>query len=151
MTRDDIGLPYNWRYGPADLPLDDVAFRTEAHAFTGLGLRPYRPVHLKGRRDPGSGDWTINWFRRTRVGGDGWEQEDVPLSEQAELYELEILDGPGGDVLRTVTGLGVPSYDYSAAHQTADFGAPQATVNVRVYQRSATYGRGAPAEALIFV
>ncbi len=36
-----------------------------------------------------------------------------------------------------------PNAIYTAAEQTVDFGAPQTAVTVRVYQLSATYGRGA--------
>ena len=150
MTGDDIGLLLNWRYGPVDEALDDLAFKTEAHAFTGRGLRPYTPVHLQGKRDPGSGDWTFIWVRRTRAGGDSWEPADVPLAEEVERYRLEILDGPGGTVLRTVTGLDAQTYFYSAADQTADFGSPQWNVAIRVAQLSGTYGAGAAAEALTY-
>jgi hypothetical protein len=146
MTGDDIGLLLNWRYGPAGEPIDDIAFLTQAHAFGGLGLRPYSPVHLQGKRDPATGDWTFVWVRRTRIGGDSWEPADVPLSEASELYTLEILDAPGGDVLRTVTGLGAQAYLYSAADQITDFGSTQFNVAIRVTQISARYGAGAAAE-----
>ena len=74
----------------------------------------------------------------------------MPLGEAEELYQLEILDAPGGDVLRTVTGLGAQAYLYSAADQTTDFGSPQWNVAIRVTQISASYGAGAPAEALTY-
>ncbi len=150
MTSGDTGLLLNWRYGPLGEAIDDLAYVTQAHAFTGLGLRPYSPMHLQGKRDPGSGDWTFIWIRRTRIDGDSWEIEDVPLSEASELYTLEILDWPGGNVLRTVTGLGAEAYLYSAADQTTDFGSPQWNVAIRVTQISAAYGAGAPAEALTY-
>jgi hypothetical protein len=100
------------------------------------------PVRLQGKRDPVSGDWTFIWVRRTRIDGDGWEAPEVPLGEGAELYQLEILDGLGGD--------GAPSFLYTAAMQTADFGSPQWNVAIRVTQMSASYGAGAPAEALTY-
>ena len=123
---------------------------TAAYAFTGLGLRPLSPVHLQGKRDPATGNWTFIWVRRTRIDGDGWEAPEVPLGEATELYQLDILDGLGGDVLRAVTGLGAQAYLYSAADQTADFGSPQWNVAIRVTQMSASYGAGAPAEALTY-
>lgn len=150
MSRDDLGLLLNWRYGPIDEPIDDISFKTEAHAFAGLGLRPYRPVHLQGKRNPVTGDWTFVWVRRTRAGGDGWDATEVPLGEETELYQLEVLDALGGAVLRTVTGLGAEAYLYSAADQTADFGAPQSNIAIRVAQLSAVYGAGDPAEVLTY-
>jgi hypothetical protein len=149
MVSGDVGLLLNWRYGPLGEPIDDLAYRTEAHAFSGLGLRPLSPVRLQGKRDPVSGDWTFIWVRRTRIDGDGWEAPEVPLGEAAELYQLEILDGLGGDVLRSID-LGAPSFLYTAAMQTADFGSPQWNVAIRVTQMSASYGAGAPAEALTY-
>jgi hypothetical protein len=150
MTAGDIGLVLNWRYGPAGEPLDDLAFRTQAHAFTGRGLRPLSPVHLRGKRDPANGDWTFLWVRRTRIDGDSWEPADIPLGEASELYTLEILDAPGGAVLRTVSGLGTQDYLYTAANQVSDFGAAQWNVAIRLRQISAAYGAGAPAEALTY-
>jgi hypothetical protein len=149
MTSGDVGLLLNWRYGPLGEPIDDLAYVTQAHAFAGLGLRPYRPVHLQGKRDPSTGDWTFLWIRRTRVDGDGWEATEVPLSEEAEAYRLEVLDAPGGDVLRSVD-LAAASYFYTAADQTADFGAPQWNVPIRVRQLSAAYDAGAVAEQLTY-
>lgn len=147
MTAADVGLVYNWKVGPASRPLDDPAYLDASHAFSGLGLRPYAPVHLRGRRDPATGDWTLSWIRRTRLGGDSWEGLEVPLAEEAERYRLEILAAPGGAVLRTVE-LTEPSYLYTAAAQTSDFGAPQWNIPMRVAQVSPVYGPGPAAEYL---
>ena len=66
----------------------------------------------------------------------------VPLGEATEAYKVDILDGPGGSVLRTITGLTSPAATYTATQQTADLGAPQAIVHLRVVQLSAAVGRG---------
>ena len=65
----------------------------------------------------------------------------MPLNEESESYDLEVLDG-AGDVLRTVPGLSSPGWTYSAADQAADFGAPQSSYTLNIYQLSALYGRG---------
>lgn len=145
----EVGLTLSWRYGPADLPIDDEAYAAGTFAFTGRGRRPYAPARLRGRRDHATGDWTLSWIRRTRIGGDSWEGVDVPLAEATESYRLEILDAPGGSVLRTVT-LGVPEFVYTAAMQAADHGAPVWNVAMRVTQLSAIYGAGIPAETLTY-
>jgi hypothetical protein len=77
-------------------------------------------------------------------------QHNLPLSEESELYQLEILDGLGGNVLRAVTGLGEQAYLYTAADQTTDFGLPQWNVAIRVSQISVRYGAGATAEQLTY-
>ena len=68
----------------------------------------------------------------------------MPLGEAEERYEVDILDG--ATVKRTLTAT-TPAATYTAAQQTADFGAPQPSVSLRIYQLSATRGRGTPREA----
>ena len=107
--------------------------------YTGVALKPYSPVQITGTRD-GSGNLTINWIRRTRLGG-GWQDNvDVPLNETTESYEIDIMNG--ATVVRTITGLTSPTASYTAAQQTTDFGSAQASVTVNIYQLSAIVGRG---------
>jgi hypothetical protein len=106
-------------------------------------LMPLSPVHLKARRD--AGGVTFSWIRRTRRGGDSWAAE-VPLGEDREAYELDILSGDA--VVRTLTAAG-PSVLYAAADEIADFSAPQASFSIAVYQMSTTIGRGTPARAIL--
>jgi hypothetical protein len=68
--------------------------------------------------------------------------EHVPLAEDSEAYELEVLDGPGGSVARTATGLTSPSFTYTTAMQSADFVGAQTELTFWVYQVSAQVGRG---------
>jgi len=107
-------------------------------------MRPLSPVHVTGEQV--TGGLEIRWVRRTRLGGDSWEQADVPLGEDLERYEVDILDG--ADVVRTLTA-DTPSVTYTSAQQTTDFGSPQASYAVRVYQLGAAYGRGQTREALV--
>ena len=107
--------------------------------YTGISLKPYSPVHIAGTRD-GSGNLTIDWVRRTRSGGDWRDSVDVPLNEANELYDVDILNG--ATVVRSLTGLSTPTASYSAADQTSDFGSPQTSVSLKIYQLSAAVGRG---------
>lgn len=140
----EMRLPLNWRVGPSAYDLGHESYVSSTHTFTGLGLRPYAPVHLRATRT--SGDLTLRWIRRTRIGGDSWEQPDVPLSEEQERYEIDILDGAA--VKRSLTSA-TSNVTYSAAQQIADFGSPQPSISVAVYQMSAIYGRGAAARATL--
>lgn len=149
LRPDEMGLVLNYRYGPVSEGLDADSYGAQAHAFEGLGLRPLSPVHLQGQRDPVTGDWTFLWVRRTRLGGDSWQGLEVPLGEEAELYRLEILDAPGGAVLR-ILETAVPSFAYTASMQTDDFGAPQWNVTIRVAQVSPVYGVGPATEQLTY-
>ena len=143
LAAGEIGTPLFWRYGPANRDIADASYRTATHAFTGCGLRPLSPVHVRAAR--AAGDVTLSWIRRTRVGGDSWTAE-VPLAEDSERYEVDVLSGM--TVVRTLTA-SAPSCLYTAAQQMADFGAPQSTLSVAVYQMSPTYGRGTAKSAVV--
>lgn len=109
---------------------------------TGHSLDCLAPVLLGGGRDA-AGNITINWTRRTRVDG-GWRDGvDAPLGETAESYEVDVYaSGAYATLKRTLTS-STPTVAYTAAQQTTDFGGTQATIYVKVYQLSATMGRGA--------
>jgi len=119
---------------------DEAAF-----TYTGRNLKPFAPVHVKGVRD-GSGNLTISWIRRSRVDGEWRDGVGIPLGEESELYEADILDG--STVVRTIEAT-APTASYSAADQTTDFGSAQSSVDVKIYQLSAVVGRGFAASGSI--
>ncbi len=108
---------------------------------TGAVLKPYSPVAIAGARDGGN-NLTITWLRRARLYAEWSDGIDLPLDEPVEAYEVDILDAPGGTVLRTITGLSSPTASYSAAEQTTDGLTPGDPVDVAVYQLSTRVGRG---------
>lgn len=68
----------------------------------------------------------------------------MPLVEETEAYEIEILDGVAVKRMLTTS---TTSAVYSSADQIADWGAmlgPGDTLDVRISQLSALVGRGAP-------
>jgi hypothetical protein len=105
-------------------------------------LMPLSPVHLHAARN-NDGDIAISWIRRTRKDGDAWGVE-VPLGEDAEAYEIDILSG--STVKRTLS-VNAPVATYSAADEVADFGGPQTSLTIRVFQLSSTVGRGHSAQS----
>jgi hypothetical protein len=73
---------------------------------------------------------------------------DIPISEDYEQYEVEILSDIGTHV-RTIVVDGQTEASYSAADQIGDgFDAGQ-PINVKVYQMSATLGRGNAASGVV--
>jgi hypothetical protein len=125
--------------------------RTAQLTLAGNDLKPYAPVHLAATGTRGS-NVTLSWQRRTRVGGELIDGTgEAPLAEDTEEYELEILDGPGGAVLRTETGIGSTSFVYTTTMQSADFNVAQTELSFRVYQISAQVGRGFPGEGTVDV
>ncbi len=137
-------IALNWRCGPGNRDIGDASYVTQSFAYQALGLRPLSPVHVKARRT--SGDVGLTWIRRTRAGGDNWELPEVPLGEESESYEIDILDG--AIVKRTLT-TSSPSVVYSSANQIADFGNVQSSLSVRIYQTNVLFGRGAARAAII--
>lgn len=116
-----------------------------SYTYTGVNLKPLSPVFVKGARDAAN-DWGFSWVRRTRVGGEWVDTIDASLGEASESYEVDIFsDSSYTTVKRTLAGLSSASATYTSAQQTADFGASQSTVYIKVYQLSATVGRGFPA------
>ena len=68
----------------------------------------------------------------------------MPLAEELEAYEVEILDGA---TVKRVLSTATTSATYTAAQQSADWGAPLGpgdNLTVRIFQLSALVGRGAP-------
>jgi hypothetical protein len=139
MREDQIGLPLRYRIGPAQDDHAAASFTEIVATAEGLGLAPFAPVQLAARRDAGSGDIALAWIRRTRFGGTAWELAEVPLNEEREAYRLEFLDGV--EIVRTVE-TATPSYLYTLAEQTADFGGPAAPFALRVAQLCAAVGTG---------
>lgn len=104
------------------------------------GLRPLSPVGARQLLQD-NGDIAITWGRRSRYVSNALLGV-LPLAEASEAYEVDILNG--ATVVRTLTASS-PAVNYTAAQQTADFGAPITSVTARIYQLSASVGRGQPA------
>jgi hypothetical protein len=129
-------LARHYRVGPAQRPLSDASYLHEIRAFSGVGLRPYAPCHL--RSNPGvSGDLSFSWVRRTRIDGDSWSSVDVPLGEASEAYVLRVFHGA---VMVREVNLSAPMWTYLAAEQAVDgVGGP---CRVEVAQISQRFGAG---------
>ena len=127
---------------------DGIVEDADTETLSGVfnSLKPYAPTLLDAVVD-GSSNIDLSWVRRTRVGGalrDG--VGTVPLSEDTESYEIDIMDGVS--VARTLTAV-TNSDQYDNADIVTDFGGVPASLTFRVYQMSAQVGRGFEAEATI--
>lgn len=146
MTVDEIGQSIATRVGPARYDPSSASFIDYNATPRAVGLRHYSVSQIRGSWQA-SGDIALSWLRRTRFGGDAWDPPDVPLNEESESYDLEIVNGAA--VVRAVSALSAPGFSYTAAMQTADFGAVQSSLTIRVYQNSAQIGRGQVATATV--
>ncbi len=124
-----------------DKPVTDPAWQGDVEQFAGVGMRPYAPCQL--RAIYASGDLALSWIRRGRSpGSDSWDQTEIPMSETAESYDVEILDAMGA-VKRTFPGISVTSVTYTVSEIAGDFpsGLPSPFRFV-AYQLSSVVGRG---------
>ena len=136
----DLGLPWNWRIGPASAAPSDLIMQVQSFTPNGRGLMPFAPAQVRMRREA-NGDLALRWLRCDRsMSADSWVLTDVPMSEASEAYELEILNG--ATVKRSLT-VATPAFSYTTAMQSADLGGPVTSLSVRLYQIGAL-GRGVP-------
>lgn len=136
-TEDRLNVPFESRYGPAGIDVTDNRYIDEVVTPRGVAYRPYSPVQLRQRLI--GNDIELSWVRRTRFGGDPWVDGEVPLNEETETYEIDIIGGS------TLTVVGTTSVLYTLAEQITDFGGAQTSVGWTIYQMSDKFGRGAPA------
>ncbi len=148
MSSDLRGLSQTLRYGPSGYGQSDPAYTQVVSTFSGVGLRPFSVSQIAARRLLPATDITITWARRTRFGGENWDAPDVPLNEQSELYDIDILSG--ATVKRTISGLTSPTWTYPAAAQIVDFGAAPPSITLTIYQISAACGRGQGATRTLY-
>jgi len=121
----------------------------EPFTLAGVGLKPLAPIQLAaGRTANAAWDVTLKWTRRTRLGGDWRDYADASLGETAESYEVDIYDASFTTLKRTLTSSS-PTVTYTNAQQVTDFGSSQSTIYVKVYQLSATIGRGFAAQGTL--
>ena len=118
----------------------------------GESRKPLSPVHVYGGKNS-AGDILITWDARFRgpVIDEFQDQLSEPINESVEAYEVDVwAAGSPSEVVRTLS-TNTEVVTYAVADQTTDFGAPQTTVLVSVYQVNASGLRGRAAEVYIQV
>jgi hypothetical protein len=127
----EIGLARYYKAVTSSQPLSGAV--AVSFANTGVAARTYSPCQLGGGRDA-SGNLTLNWIRRDKIGG-GWvDYSDVPMSETIETYVVTIYSSSGYSTVKRQFFLSSATTSYTAAQQTTDFGSTQSTVYWDVYQ-----------------
>lgn len=145
---EEIGSPFYFRAVTLGTLFQDALITSSTTQ--GNDLKPYMPTHMTA--EVVATDIQFNWVRNTRLGGalmDG--TGTVPLSEDAELYDLEIYSAPGGTLKRTFSGLTSPTKLYLNADIVTDFGSIPANITFKLYQISALVGRGLSRELTVEV
>ena len=138
VSASDVDRDMNFRFGPIADDVTTDRYNGATKAFTGVGMRPFAPVHLRTRAS--GDDVVLSWTRRTRTGGDEWTAGDVPLGEEAEAYRVEVLDAAGA-VVRVIE-ITATEATYLSAEIVEDFGVRPSELRWRVAQVAGVYGPG---------
>lgn len=147
LNRGHIGKEFRFK---AAMDGADIANAPEIRAtLDGNSLKPFRPRNLGGTRNA-SNDLTISWVPQSRYRlkplASGLDDDLANISG----FTIEILDAPGGNILRTIeAAAGDRSATYTAAQQTTDGLTPGNPVDVRVVAKSSLFVRGKPVEGQI--
>jgi hypothetical protein len=129
----EAGLSLNWRVGPAGADLESDVFAVETVAGGLRAALPLSPVHLRAAWTDG-GDLALTWIRRSRIGADGWDADEIPLGEEAEAYLVEVRSADA--TVKRSAETTAPAWSYDAAAIAADFpGGGPAVVTVRQRKR----------------
>ena len=139
LESSELGKLRYYKAASASQRLSDVVAKSITPM--GVGLEPMSPVDARANRD--TTDTVLTWRRRTRLssritGPLAWSH---PLGEASESYEVEVWDSAYTTLKRTLTA-SAQTVTYTSANQVTDFGSNQTVLYLRIYQLSATVGRG---------
>ena len=138
LSRAEAERPVNLRIGLLGRDLTGDFSTSLTITSARRGLLPLSPVHFRAERLENN-DIALSWIRRTRIDGDLWEVEDVPLAEDSEEYVLTIFEGE--TTVRTLS-IDAPNALYEHAQQISDFGSLPESFTASIAQISATEGPG---------
>ncbi len=139
-----LGRPWRYRLTPAGQDVGAISATSFDAKASAIALLPLAPTRPGARRTSGGVQFT--WIRRTRTQGDAWEPAEVPLGEDTEAYELDIM--AGATRKRTLSSA-TPGAIYGLGDELADFGTAQTTLTIRLFQMSTAVGRGRALETTI--
>ena len=116
---------------------------------SGASLKCFSPVNARANRD--TADTVLTWTRRTRLSTRlvGPLPISAPLGEESERYEVDVYASGAYATLKRTLSASTQAVTYTSADQVTDFGAGQTVLYLRIYQISATVGRGHPLTAIV--
>lgn len=135
LSRDFIGVTNGFS-------IEDQTMQN--YKYNAVNLECLSPVYLRGSKHPTTGDWTLDWIRRTRVGGEWRDLVDATLGEMTESYQIEIYSSSAYTTLKRTLTSTTPTVTYLGTQQTTDFGSFQTTLYVKIYQVSSVMSTGFP-------
>lgn len=97
MAVADVERTLKFKFVTSGQSVDDAAEVTQT--LRGNSLRPLAPVNLTGTRDA-LGNLLLQWTGRSRINPGMIPGSDVPIGEDEEIYNVEIMDG--ASVVRSI-------------------------------------------------
>lgn len=138
MNNNEIGMEKSFKVLAPGEYFDDVEaidLTTNAN-----NLRPFAPCYIRTSFDT-DGNLNIDWCRRTRSQVELLTTLPIPLSEETEAYEIDII--VDSEVIRTIEA-DSETCQYTSAQMVTDGVSKNDIESVRIYQMSAIVGRGKP-------
>ena len=145
MAPGEIGLAYTWRCGPASRDIGNPSYLDVQHAFTGRGPDRSARRMCAARARPAISP-SPGCAAPASAATAGTPSRCRSAEETRALRDRHPRRQPPS--MRTLATTS-PTATYTAAQQTADFGAPQPSISLRVYQLSTVFGRGTPRAATL--
>ncbi len=140
LAAHETGIDLSVRAWPAASSVQNAAI--EPVVSRRRGARCHAPVHLRLSRS--ADEVRARWIRCTRIGGDHWGVEDVPLGEAEELYEVRVSRSQGEVLRQRVT---TPAWQSDVSTLTALAGGAGTVLTIHVAQISRDSGAGLSARA----
>ncbi|MGV6819388.1 MAG: baseplate multidomain protein megatron [Parvularcula sp.] len=128
VNPDILGTEDVWQAGPATATPGAYPYSAQDFTPQGLTLRPFSPVH--GEASATGSHIQASWTRRSRIGGDNWSAETVPLGEASEAYRV-----------RAYSAAAVLLAEWTVTSPTLDADVSGAT-HLEIAQISASFGPG---------
>ncbi|KJV68657.1 glycoside hydrolase/phage tail family protein [Candidatus Neoehrlichia procyonis] len=110
------------------------------HLYNAKSLKPLSVVHVNTFFDANK-NLHISWIRRARINAQWLDNIDVPLDEQYEKYDIEIINNIG-KIIRTFTITNKTTFTYAISQKIKDFGHSKFQIQINIYQLSAIVGKG---------
>jgi len=119
LRNSDVGIPMNWRIGPARDAISADSYQQLAYTHGGRSRQMLSPVHLAVRQSA-QGEMVYSWTRRGRMDADSWDNQEIPLDARAERYRVRLFDNAENPVQEVIVS--EPYFQYPSAQRNEDFG-----------------------------
>ncbi|QXK92104.1 glycoside hydrolase TIM-barrel-like domain-containing protein [Neoehrlichia mikurensis] len=114
--------------------------KTVQYLYNAKSLKPLSVAHVNTVLDVNK-NLHISWIRRARVNIQWLDNIDVPLDEQYEQYDIEIINNIG-KIIRILTIANKTTFTYTKSQKIEDFGHSESQIQISIYQLSAIVGKG---------